>query len=93
MLCDLKGLFVSTGVKFRQAPENMYWWSDVQFVPNKDNELMNSVGAFVHRPGRIPLVANHLVHGLLYTMHLEDQLSECIQNCFVRLMRGGFVKI
>ncbi|ELU00073.1 hypothetical protein CAPTEDRAFT_206254 [Capitella teleta] len=69
------------GVKFDNQPEHMYWWSDVQFVPYKDNQLVNSVGAFVFRPGRVPLVANHNLHGLLYTMHLEDRLR-------VEVLRG-----
>ena len=50
----------------------MYWWSDIQFVPYKDNQIVTRVGTFVPQPGRGPLVANAYVHGMLVITNVED---------------------
>ena len=55
------------------SSEEMVWWVALEFVPNADNMLAVSVGAYLNRPGRCPVPGTRQMEGSIRILKFKDE--------------------
>lgn len=59
---------------------NTFWWTDVTFVPRRDDQLVISVGLYQNRPGLSPLRPHRHLNGLIYIVTFTDHVPPGFMN-------------
>ncbi|KAK7482549.1 hypothetical protein BaRGS_00026150, partial [Batillaria attramentaria] len=56
-----------------EVPEGTYWWTDAQFLPYNDTQIMVTAAAYIPRPRHAWVAVEHIPRGRLIMYSLKFQ--------------------